>query len=297
MRILIYQNPDAGHARPRPDTLIESLQRDGHDVEWRHIKEHRLSDPDTGPIDLVVAVGGDGSVGRTARQLIGGELPIAVLPMGTANNLATVLDAGAHDLTERIAAWTLVPFDAGTLEGCGEPDWFFEGLGLGAFADTAARLTESAQTHPPLPSREAELARDLDALTEAVRTCRPVEVEVGVDGKAFHTSLLMLEILNIGRLGPGVELTAGVDPSDGRLDVVMVEERHRPDLLAYLGALKGDGTPPSPFPAIQGTSVRVRAADPVCLHIDGRSTDVRAPVDLNIGVRQHAVRFLGGPLG
>ena len=109
MRILIYQNPDAGHERPRPDTLIESLQREGHDVEWRHIKQHRLSDPDTGPLDLVVAVGGDGSVGRTARQLIGGDLPIAVLPMGTANNLATVLDAGAHDLAERIAAWSSVP--------------------------------------------------------------------------------------------------------------------------------------------------------------------------------------------
>ena len=121
MRILIYQNPDAGHERPRPDTLIESLQREGHDVEWRHIKQHRLSDPDTGPLDLVVAVGGDGSVGRTARQLIGGDLPIAVLPMGTANNLATVLDAGTHDLAERIAAWTLVPFDAGTLEGVASP--------------------------------------------------------------------------------------------------------------------------------------------------------------------------------
>ena len=212
VRILIYQNPDAGHERPRPDTLIESLQREGHDVEWRHIKQHRLSDPDTGPLDLVVAVGGDGSVGRTARQLIGGDLPIAVLPMGTANNLATVLDAGAHDLAERIAAWRLVPFDAGTLEGCGEPDWFFEGLGVGAFADTAARLTKEARTAPPQPSREAELARDLRELTQAVRVQRPVEVEVAVDGRTIHAHLLLLEILNIARLGPGVQLADGHRP-------------------------------------------------------------------------------------
>jgi diacylglycerol kinase (ATP) len=295
VRILVYQNPDAGHERQRPDTLIESLQREGHEVEWRHIKKHRLSDPDTGPLDLVVAVGGDGSVGRTARQLIGGELPIAVLPMGTANNLASVLDAGAHDLAERIASWTLVPFDAGTLEGCGEPDWFFEGLGLGAFADTAARLTEEARTAPPLPSREAELARDLDELTRTVREQRPLALEVVVDGKTIHTQLLLLEILNIGRLGPGVELASGVDPSDGALDVVMVEERHRPQLLAYLEALKSSRNAPSPFQSIRTTRARVRAVEPVGIHIDGRSEDVRAPVDLNVGIRRHAVRFLGGP--
>ena len=295
VRILIYQNPDAGHERPRPDTLIETLQREGHEVEWRNIKEHRLADPDTGPLDLVVAVGGDGSVGRTARQLIGGDLPIAVLPMGTANNLANILDAGAHDLAKRIAAWDLVPFDAGTLEGCGEPDWFFEGLGLGAFADTAARLTKEARSAPPQPSREAELARDLDELTRTVRGQRPVEVEVSLDGRTIHTGLLLLEILNISRLGPGVELTAGVDPSDGHLDVVLVEESHREQLVAYLEALKGTSVPPSPFSALRTTSVRVRAADPVCLHIDGRSEPVRAPVDLKVGIRHHAVRFLGGP--
>jgi len=295
VRILIYQNPDAGHERPRPDTLIESLQREGHDVEWRHIKQHRLSDPDTGPLDLVVAVGGDGSVGRTARQLIGGDLPIAVLPMGTANNLATVLDAGAHDLAERIAAWTLVPFDAGTLEGCGEPDWFFESLGVGAFADTAARLTKEARSAPPQPSREAELARDLRELTQAVRVQRPIEVEVAVDSRTIHAHLLLLEILNIARLGPGVQLADGVDPSDGFLDVVLIEEAHREQLVAYLEALQADPGAPTPFTAIRTTSVRVKAAEPVCLHIDGRSEEVRGPVDLKIGIRRHAVRFLGGP--
>jgi len=294
VRILIYQNPEAGHDRPRPDTLIASLQREGHDVVWRHIKEHRLSDPGTGPLDLVVAVGGDGSVGRTARQLIGGDLPIAVLPMGTANNLATVLDAGAHDLAARIAAWSLVPFDAGTLEGCGAREWFFEGLGIGAFADTAARLTTEAATSPPQPSREAELARDLDELARTVREQRPIEITLHVDGKMVQAQVLLLEILNIGRVGPGVSLAEGADPSDGMLDVVLIEEAHREQLIAYLEARKHDPGAASPFPATRSSSVNLKAAEPVCLHVDGRSEHVRAPVDLKVGVCRHAVRFLGG---
>lgn len=297
MRILIYQNPDAGHDRPKPDALIESLQREGHDVVWRHIKDHRLSDPDTGPLDLVVAVGGDGSVGRTARQLIGGELPIAVLPMGTANNLATVLDAGAHDLAARIAAWRLIPFDAGTVDACGERDWFFEGLGLGAFADTAARLTNEAKTAPPQPSREAELMRDLEEFTSTVRQQRAIEVEVQLDGKTVHARVLLLEILNIGRVGPGVTLAERVDPCDGLLDVVLIEEMHRDRLIVYLEARKRDPQVPSPFAAIRTNGVKVRSDEPMCLHIDGRSEQVAAPVNLTVGICHHAVRFLGGTEG
>jgi diacylglycerol kinase (ATP) len=295
VRILIYQNPDAGHESPRPDTLIESLQREGHDVEWRHIKEHRLSDPGTGPLDLVVAVGGDGSVGRTARQLVGGELPIAVLPMGTANNLAAVLDAGAHDLGERIAAWKIVSFDAGTLSGCGAEECFFEAVGLGVFADTAARLTDLARRGDAQPSREAELTRDLAALTDAARESAAREVEVFLEGKTIHARLLMLEILNIGRIGPGVELTAGVDPSDGWLEVVLVEEGHRDQLVAYLEALQAGAEAAPPFASLRSRSVRVRMGESVCLHIDGRSENLAAPVDLTVGIRPHAVRFLGGP--
>ena len=70
---------------------------------------------------------------------------------------------------------------------------------------------------------------------------------------------------------------------------------HREQLVAFLEALQADPGAPTPFPAIRTTSVRVKAAEPVCLHIDGRSEEVRAPVDLKIGIRRHAVRFLGGP--
>jgi hypothetical protein len=92
VRILIYQNPDAGHEHGLPAALIETLQRAGHEIAWKNSKEHRLSDPSIEGFDLVVAAGGDGSVGRTARQLVGGMVPIAVLPLGTANNLASILD-------------------------------------------------------------------------------------------------------------------------------------------------------------------------------------------------------------
>ena len=93
VRVLVYQNPDAGHEPKSPRPLVDELQRAGHQVEWRNAKKDRITGPMAAGFDLIVAAGGDGNVGRTARQLIGLPVPIAVLPLGTANNLATVLGA------------------------------------------------------------------------------------------------------------------------------------------------------------------------------------------------------------
>jgi diacylglycerol kinase (ATP) len=297
VRVLIYQNPDAGHEPSLPQALVHKLQRAGHEVEWKSIKENRLGDATVGSFDLVVAAGGDGSVGRTARQLVGGRVPIAVLPLGTANNLASILDAGKHDLADRIAAWAIVPFDAGTVAWGDERDWFFEGFGIGAFAETAARLTALDRTGPTEDTREAELARDIMALRDRSRQQTPLECELHLDGKVVTAPLLMLEVLNIGLLGPKVELAPGVDPSDGALDVVLVDQDQRAKLTAYLEALSAGHDPGPPFAATRARQVRVKLPSEVCAHIDGKSVTLPSPVDIRLGIQHHAVRFLGGTPG
>jgi diacylglycerol kinase (ATP) len=294
VRILICQNPDAGHERVLPEELVDRLQRAGHEVDWINLKSRRLNDPGIGKFDLVVAAGGDGSVGRTARQLLGSAVPIAVLPLGTANNLALILDAGKHDLLARIDEWSIVPFDAGTIEFDRNRDWFFEGFGIGAFAETAAALTAQDRNGSGESSREAELARDIAALCERSRKQTPFEAEVHVDGKVIYASLLMLEVLNIGRLGPNVELAPGVDPADGFLDVVLVEESRR-DLLTKFLAETADGRSVGPpFTAVRGSEIRVKLQSAVVAHIDGKTSELPAAAEVNLGIQRHAVRFLGG---
>lgn len=294
MRILICQNPDAGHERVLPEELVGRLQRAGHDVDWINLKSRRLNDPEIGKFDLVVAAGGDGSVGRIARQLVGSTVPIAVLPLGTANNLALILDAGKHDLLDRIDEWAIVPFDAGTIEFDRNREWFFEGFGVGAFAETAAALTAQDRKGSGESSREAELARDIAALRARSRTQPPFEAEVHVDGKAIYASLLMLQVLNIGHLGPNVELAPGVDPADGFLDVVLVEESQRDVLTQFLAETEAGRSVAPPFTAVRGNEVLVKLQSGAVAHIDGTTSELPSSAEVKLGIQRHAVRFLGG---
>ena len=296
MRILIYQNPDAGHERGLPSALVETLQRAGHDIAWKNSKQHRLSDPSIEGFDLVVAAGGDGSVGRTACQLVGGMVPLAVLPLGTANNLASILDAGKHDLADRITEWSIVPFDAGTADWGGERNWFFEGFGVGAFAETAAKMTQLARSGAREASPDEELARDISALRDQARSQPPIDAEVHLDGRVISSRILLLEVLNIGLIGPHVELASGVDPSDGELDVILVDEGQRARLTGYLDALAAGQELHPPFAAMRTRQVRVVLPSGGCAHVDGRSVDLAAPTDVSLSVQPHAVQFLGGAI-
>jgi diacylglycerol kinase family enzyme len=294
VRILIYQNPDAGH-EPRPASdVISELQRAGHEARWLNAQDHTLDDDDLREVDVVVAAGGDGNVGRTARQLLGREIPIAILPLGTANNLGTLLESQPHDLPDRIRRWRMLPFDAGILQRGDDRMWFFEGFGMGTFAETAAMLTARAETHPE-PNREAELTRDIHALAERARAQPPLDCEVHVDGVRLPAPPIMLEVLNIGLIGPNVPVAPQADPSDGALDVVAVYEPEREALTNFLEACaRGEQPQAPPFHIQRATQVLIDCRAACVAHVDGSSVELAAGEQLDVGIRRHAVRFLRG---
>ena len=91
MRVSLLYNPNAGN-EGAPHPLPEMLTRHGHDVvsvvDDKHQAEERLL---ARSCDLVVAAGGDGTVGLAAAILAQRGVPLAILPIGNANNIALTL--------------------------------------------------------------------------------------------------------------------------------------------------------------------------------------------------------------
>ena len=90
MRILLIHNPKAGDRKHGKKQLMASLTRCGHQAFYQSIKERGWKQAFKKPVDLVIAAGGDGTVHKTAWQITDGGIPLAILPLGTANNLRAV---------------------------------------------------------------------------------------------------------------------------------------------------------------------------------------------------------------
>ena len=228
MRVsLEHKRHDAGSG-PARAAWIEALQKAGHEVC-----------PDG---DVVIAVGGDGTITRAAHRIAGEPRPLLVVPQGTANNLAhgLGLEPPAAPLAyalDVLAAPRPRRLDVGLAEGAFGVRTFYEGAGVGLFADALAEVLSEEDKHPLLAARR--LADFLDRHA-------PPELAVTLDGEDASGRYTLVEVMNVGMLGPNLQLGGDADPSDGLFDVVLIGADAVADLRGYLEhkAAGGQDRPP-----------------------------------------------------
>jgi diacylglycerol kinase family enzyme len=93
MKTTLIYNPQSGPGfSPRPEEILNMLRKIGHDPT--HVPTASEIDLDRALAeveDLVVVAGGDGTIRAVALRLLGRDVKIAPVPMGTANNIAHLL--------------------------------------------------------------------------------------------------------------------------------------------------------------------------------------------------------------
>lgn len=291
MRLLIFHNPDAGHENLPRHVVVDRLQRAGHEVVWVDKGSVELGTVLAEPFDAVVVAGGDGSVASVGRELAGRGIPIAILPSGTANNIASIVGATCENLLQLLDSANTVPFDIGTLESSLTSGRFLEGIGLGAFAEAAAILAAHAGGPFPPDDRDAELARDRRVLGECVRRTPGYECRLTLDEKEIVGTWLLVEVTNAGVIGPNLRLSGDAVPYDGLLDVVTVDVTEREALMTFVRAHHQQvaAVPPLTVHRVRRVTVRVPARRP--FHIDGKTLESAEAIDLRIGIEPGALRF------
>lgn len=289
MRILVVHNPSAGHDELSREALTSTLQRAGHDVTWFEREAGNLASILRSPYDTVVVAGGDGSVAAVARALAGRELPIAILPAGTANNLARTLGTTPDNLVECLEDGRIVSFDLGMMEGSAGTRLFLEGVGRGPFADTVA-LFELMKDQREHTDREEELAADLQVLRDSVLSSTACHASIELDNEETTGDFVMIEITNFGVIGPNLLLSPDAVPFDGLLDVFLVQADEREKLLSVI-CRQANSPPASAFPIRRARRIRFRAPAGERLHVDGETLDHDGPVDIRLSLLPGALRF------
>ena len=232
MRALVAINRGSRHGRRSLDRALAILAGAGIETvvaavpKSRHIPE--LVARHVGAVDAVVLVGGDGTVHNAVALLLEHDLPLGILPTGSANDLARNL--GIPPSPERaaaiVAAGRTRRIDVGYVNG--EPFLNVAHIGIGAARGAAAPR--------PLKRAFGRFAY-MPAALFAVLGARPFRAAIVVDGREITIQAVQITVGNGGRFGGigTVSETARID--DGLLHLFAVKAGSGLAILPILPSL------------------------------------------------------------
>jgi diacylglycerol kinase (ATP) len=230
-------------------------------------------------VDLVVAVGGDGTVLQVATSLAGTKVPLAIIPTGTGNLLAGNLDipSAVEDAVRTALTGRPRRIDVGRVEIGGKRRVFTVAAGVGFDADVMER-TDSAGK-----ARWGKLAYLASALMET-GNIRNATHEITIDGVQSTMDAAQVLVANFGRLPSGLK-ARGVRCDDGLLVVFVVRASGPlPALLAGWEAIRTTGSGESDSGRVfraKATTVRIETHPSRRVETDG-SVVGRTPISLSI---------------
>lgn len=295
-RTTLLHNPSAGDNDFSKKELVKLIKKAGFECNYASVKEEGW-DTFEDETDFLIVAGGDGTVRRAAkalmkRKLLDKQFPLALLPHGTANNIATALQIEGHakDIVPHWHHSHLQPFDIGKIHGLGEDLFFLEAFGYGIFP----RLMKV------MDKIEGEIGESVEEKLKAARVvlydivqnyeARPCTIVA--DGVEHSGNYIMVEVMNIRSLGPNLVLAADADPGDGLLDVVMVSESSRAKFESFLlGRINGKEDSEFSFTTVRAKKVKImwEGKD---VHADDERLKVEKPLEVEIEILPDMLQFM-----
>jgi diacylglycerol kinase family enzyme len=256
MRAILVYNPTAGTKGHDKDSIIDALHLADIEVDYVSTKDDDLKRALKHSCDVVVAAGGDGTIGYVFRHLADRSVPIGILPLGSANNIARSLGiAGTPaELAEQWRAGHVHSFHlVEATYGNDKRELCTEGFGVGLMAALIKRRAKGKKA-----DGADDIRRRRRALTALVSDAEPLDLEVKIDGKPWKSDLISVDVLNIPFTGPALPLAYNADPGDTLLDVIGFESDRRDELIEWIKSPQEDAPPAS---ARRGEQIEIRWRD------------------------------------
>ncbi len=307
MDVVLFHNAKAGDKDYSPRKLEKLLRSRGHKPRYYPLKDaladKRLFKEALKHAKMIVVAGGDGSVRKVATRLVGSKHVLAPLPLGTANNIARALGITGSP-AEIVAGWEKPEqrkIDVGVAKGPWGEKYFIEAIGMGLIGRAIAIIDDiDAISGRAFSTKEDKIHRDLCVMAALAHEMPPTRAEVNIKGDKIADDYLLLEVLNINRAGPGLELAESADPGDGKLDLVWATERERRKLSESIERCLSDSKYRPTLESRKITKVKLavqkcelRLDDKVVLRSEdfGKWTKNRE-VEIEIRIEPAAVEFM-----
>ncbi len=224
--------------------------------------------------EVVVAVGGDGTMNEVAQGLVNTPAALALVPCGSGNGLALHLDVPRSPLQalqlatgsgSRIAA-----VDTGTANG--RP--FFNAMGLGLDADVSRRFNGLTRR-----GLQAYARVGLSALRELrVEHCR-----ITCGSQVQTHVVVLIAVANSDQYGNNARIAPGARVDDGRLDLVAIKSVGFFGAASLVPRLFLGNLDQSPHVArLSGPHFVIERQSPGLIHTDGETHFTSATVEVAV---------------
>jgi YegS/Rv2252/BmrU family lipid kinase len=266
MRILLIANANARRGNEPLDAARNVFAQAGIEVVEGRASRAReapsLIRSHLPEVGAIVLAGGDGTVHEAAPALVEAGLPVGILPLGTANDLARAirlpLDLAAA--AEVIAAGATRPIDVGEVNG----KLFFNVAHIGLGTALADKLTRQ------MKRRFGPFAYALAALA-ALAQLRPFRAEIAAGEERLVLRTIAITVGN-GRYFGGTGVVAeDAEIDDGVFHVFAVKTKN-PLRLALLlpDVMRGRQGRSQQVPTLIASALDVRTVRPMKIRADGK---------------------------
>ncbi len=212
-------------------------------------------------VDLVIVGGGDGTLNAAIAGLIDTQLPLGILPLGTANDLARTLGIplSIPQACQVIAAGNKQRIDLGQVNH----KHFFNVASLGLSVQITKQLDKK------LKRRWGVFAYAMTAL-RVIKSARPFHAEIRLGGKSIYVKTVQIAVGNGRYYGGGMTVADDATIDDQRLDLYSLECQHWWQILLWLPAMKlGTHSGWDGVRTLQGKDFEIYTRKPHSINADG----------------------------
>lgn len=294
LNILFIVNPISGTGKQKQlrALLADFLDYEKFDFEMQ-FTEYRghaslIAEKERDNFNMIVAVGGDGTVNEVAKGLIGSTCVMGILPLGSGNGLARhlKLPMRLQDSISVLNAQKVKTIDTASING----ECFVNVAGIG-FDAHVAHLYAVQSKRGPIPYAKL--------MTTEFQNYKPTKYEVNIEGESHDLSAFLISFANSSQFGNNAYISPNALIDDGLIDVCMMTEFPMVEagqLAVKLFNKRMDKT--KYMKIVRGKYIVIKANENITGHLDGEPINfpkeleiIVNPASLNVVYNANTSRF------
>ena len=289
-RIIFIVNPISGTDSKEhiPEQIAEVMDEERFDSEVRfteyrgHAAELAREAAKEG-VDVVVAVGGDGTVNEVARSLVHTDTALGIIPCGSGNGLARHLciPLNVTKALELINTCQIEAYDYGVING--QP--FFCTCGMGFDAFISLKFAEAGKRGP--------ITYVENVLKEGLKY-KPETYEIIDDTGTSRYKAFLIACANASQYGNNAYIAPGATMKDGEMDVIIMEPftgLDAPQIAADL-FMKTLGNN-SKIKTFRTRSLHIHRKEAGAIHFDG--DPIMTDNDIDVRIEHLGIKIVANP--